>query len=156
VKSTHKFPPGWFTGLARPRCLGDGLFLEESGLDFLRIPPVASQKPLESWVTSPFSFVPINYTAYPPEDVIAVAEQKDECVTHPLIVRGTPIDCSQLHPYTLPKYSGWHPLLCASFRRHCLLMGSPALDAAVWSWLDDRHWLESHDLSFLVRRWANL
>jgi len=93
VKSIHKLPPGRFArvvNLNNYKYLGDGLLLsatsEENGLalNFLRIPPVASRKPLESWSTPPFSFVIMTYAVYLPEDVIAVAEQKVKCVTRPL------------------------------------------------------------------------
>jgi len=48
-----------------------------SGLDFLYIPPVASQKPIDMWSIPPFSFKPINFAVYHPENVLAVAEDND-------------------------------------------------------------------------------
>ena len=46
-----------------------------SGLDFLYIPPVASQKPIGMWSIPPFSFPVFVFTVYHPENVLAVGER---------------------------------------------------------------------------------
>ena len=55
--------------------------VERNGLTFLRIPPPASQKPVEGWNIPPFAYDIVGYAAYPPENVIAVAERGEKCVT---------------------------------------------------------------------------
>ena len=93
VKSILKLPPGRFANLAYHEHLGDGFLVSTSweekytALSFLRIPPVASRKPLESWSIPPFSFATMDYAAYLPEDVVAVVERNEKCVTRSLIVR---------------------------------------------------------------------
>ena len=88
MKRTHKLPPCQFEfeGLDTSKRLGGGLIvsdsLEEDGLalNLIRIPSVANQIPIESWSIPLFSFMALRYAVYPPENVIAVAEQSKKCV----------------------------------------------------------------------------
>ena len=43
-------------------------------LRFLRIPPATSQKSIERWDIPPFPFNIEAFSAYPPDDILAVAE----------------------------------------------------------------------------------
>jgi len=82
VKTPLKLPPGQFTCWGDARYLGDGHLATDSahgnGLTFLRIPPVASGKPVEDWSIPPLTFEILGYAAYPPENVLAVAEQGEK------------------------------------------------------------------------------
>ena len=79
VKRTTKLPPIQSLGWDSAEYFGDGHLatdsVEDDGVTFLHIPPVTSQKPVESWSIPPFPFDVFGYAVYPPENVIAVAEQ---------------------------------------------------------------------------------
>ena len=85
MESPRELPPNRFLGWGAARYLGNGYLAsdsaEESGLAFLYIPPIASQKPVESWTIPPFSFPVLDYAAYPPENLLAVPEINEKCVT---------------------------------------------------------------------------
>lgn len=52
---------------------------------FLRVPPGASQRPIEGWKIPQFPFDPCEFAAYPPADLLVVAELREKWVTHVLI-----------------------------------------------------------------------
>jgi len=80
VKSTHKLPPNPFSGWNPTEVLSKNLVassaIQLSGLAFLHIPPFSSQKAVEGWSFPPFPFKILDFTAYAPENVLAVAELK--------------------------------------------------------------------------------
>lgn len=80
VKGTHKLPPSRYPRWDRAIGLGRNMLAShstpEGGLDFLCIPSIASRKPVDGWSIPPFSFEVLGFTAYPPENLLAVAEQK--------------------------------------------------------------------------------
>ena len=82
TKSTQKLLSTRSSGWDHAKYLGNGYLasssVEPDGLAFLHIPPVASQKPVESWSVPPLSFDIFDYAAYPPENVLAVAERREE------------------------------------------------------------------------------
>ena len=83
VETPLKSPPGqsahW---LDNANYLGNGLLAvdsaEQNSITFLHIPPVASRKPVEGWSIPPFTFGISGYAAYPPENVLAVAERREK------------------------------------------------------------------------------
>ena len=82
VRSTPELPPSQSADWGKAKNLGNGYLGVHSagrnGLAFLRIPPVASRKPVEDWSIPPFTFNISGYAAYPPENVLAVAERGGE------------------------------------------------------------------------------
>ena len=46
-------------------------------IDFLHTPSAASRKLTERWSIPQFPFEVLRFVAYPPENVLAVAEKKD-------------------------------------------------------------------------------
>ena len=46
----------------------------QSGIDFLYIPPTSSRMPINEWSIPPFQFQILDFTAYLPEDMLAIAE----------------------------------------------------------------------------------
>lgn len=111
VKSTHELPPsqcssGWLTA----KYSGNGLFVAGSNNDthvaFLLVPPVASQKPIEGW-SIPSISLPGRISrreAYLPENVVAVSEGRERCVTGvppPLFLKDLTTHRSQVYSHTL-------------------------------------------------------
>jgi len=47
-------------------------------IEFLHVPPAMSQKPVERWSIPQFPFEVCQLTTYPPENIIAVVEMKEE------------------------------------------------------------------------------
>ncbi|KAF9649096.1 hypothetical protein BDM02DRAFT_1994298 [Thelephora ganbajun] len=82
TKSTYELPPTQSSGWDNAKYFGNGLLVSSSSKDndlaFLHVPPVASRKSVESWTISPLPFTIMCYAAYPPENVIAVAESKEK------------------------------------------------------------------------------
>jgi len=54
--------------------IGDGC------LRFLRLPPVTSQLPIKRWSIPPFPFNVKAFAVYPPDSILAVAEEKERWV----------------------------------------------------------------------------
>jgi len=48
-----------------------------SSLNFISIPPVASQKPIDVWSIPPFPFQLFDFAVYHPENVLAVSEHDE-------------------------------------------------------------------------------
>ena len=84
VKLAHELPPNQSLGWDRAKYFGNGLLvsdsLEDNGLAFLRIPSVASQKPIDGWCIPPIPFRNSGYVVYPPGNVVAVTEREKRCV----------------------------------------------------------------------------
>ena len=82
VKGTKELPPIQSSDWDKAEYFGNGHLathpVGQNGLTFLHILPVASQKPVEGWSTPPFSYEVFGYAIYPPENVIAVAEQQEK------------------------------------------------------------------------------
>jgi hypothetical protein len=80
VKSICKLPPNPFSGWKPTMVLSKNILASHSkkdqGLAFLRIPPFATRKAVEGWSIPPFPFKTFDFTAYTPENVLAVAEQR--------------------------------------------------------------------------------
>jgi len=78
-------PPNQSSGWDHAEYFENGLLasdsLEDNGLAFLRVPSVASRKPIEGWSILHIAFGILCYTVYPPGNVVAVAEHKEKCVT---------------------------------------------------------------------------
>jgi len=49
-----------------------------SGIDFMCIPSATSQKPVREWSIPPFPFQVLDFTAYPAENMLAVAEHENQ------------------------------------------------------------------------------
>jgi hypothetical protein len=81
VKSVHKLPEGPFSGWSDDVVLSKDLVasqsIDEPKLAFLRIPPLTTRKAVEGWSVLPFPFEPYGFTAYTPENILAVAEQRE-------------------------------------------------------------------------------
>ena len=79
IKSVWKLPPTQPIVWGRAEYFGNGLLASRAseihGLTLLHIPQVASQTPIGSWSIPPSPFDVFGYAVYPPENVIAVAEQ---------------------------------------------------------------------------------
>ena len=84
MESLRKLSPSRSLDWGAAKYLGNGHlasdFVESGGLALLHIPSIASQKPVESWNIPRFSFPVLGYVAYPPENVLAVAEKNEKCV----------------------------------------------------------------------------
>ena len=82
MNKVQKIPTSRSSGWGVARYLGNGhlafISVERSGLAFLHVPSPASRKPVEGWDIPTFSFDIFDYATYPPENVLAVAEQGDE------------------------------------------------------------------------------
>ena len=82
IKTPLKLPPGQSAPWDKAKYLGNGHLAVDSaqrnGLDFLRIPPVAGQGLVEGWSIPPLTFEIFGYAAYPPENVLAVAERGEK------------------------------------------------------------------------------
>jgi len=50
---------------------------QPSHIDFLHIPPTTSRKGTERWSIPQFPFEVLHYTAYPPEKMLVVAEERN-------------------------------------------------------------------------------
>lgn len=81
VESIRELPSGQSSGWGT-RYFGNGHLgyesVEPHSLAFLRVPPIASGKPIEGWNIPPFSFDIFGYAAYPPENILTVAERGEE------------------------------------------------------------------------------
>jgi len=81
VKSTHKLPPNQSSHWRRAKHHGGNVLASHPtpgrGLDFMYIPPAASQKLIDVWSISPFSFKLFAFAVYPPENVLAVSEHDE-------------------------------------------------------------------------------
>ena len=51
-----------------------------SGLSFVCLPPVTSQQPIKWWSIHPFRFNLEAFAVYLPDNIIAIAEQKERWV----------------------------------------------------------------------------
>ena len=82
VKSTHKKSPNQCSSSWRcTKYSGNGLFVTRHGSPaFLHVPPTASGKPVEDWSILLRPARISNRVAYPPENIIAVAEAREQCV----------------------------------------------------------------------------
>ncbi|KAF9645020.1 hypothetical protein BDM02DRAFT_3120950, partial [Thelephora ganbajun] len=84
TKSTYKLPPTQSSGWDVAKYFGNGLLvsssLEHNGLAFLHVAPVASRKSIESWSIPSLPFRIMCYAVYPLENVIAVAEPKENLI----------------------------------------------------------------------------
>ena len=49
----------------------------DDSLGLLRVPPVTSRKPIEWWKIPPLPFNPKAFAAYPPDNILALAEEKE-------------------------------------------------------------------------------
>jgi len=86
AKGTRELPPSQSSGWGKVGYFGNGHlapgsrvgFTEHNSLTLARIPPIASQKPVESWNIPPFLVRACGYAVYPPANVLAVAEHKWE------------------------------------------------------------------------------
>ena len=99
VKTAHEFyPPQLLSTWMDVKYSGNGLFVsypsKDEGPTFFRVPPVTSRKPPETWSIPPFPFRPAGYAAYPPENVVAVAELIGKCALclfeRPILVTDCP------------------------------------------------------------------
>ena len=50
--------------------------IEDRELAFLRIPPFTTRRAVEGWSIPPLRFEPFIFTAYTPENILAVVEQR--------------------------------------------------------------------------------
>lgn len=68
--------------LGSPRVIGKNLlailYHQLDIIDFLHVPSAMSRKPPERWSIPGFSFKALDYTAWSPENVLFVAEKKEE------------------------------------------------------------------------------
>jgi len=85
VKAIHKLPEEPDPERHFVRTLGWNLIayctMEEGligPLTFLRPPSVMSQKPIERWGIPPFPFNLGIFAVYPPDNLLTVAEEKEE------------------------------------------------------------------------------
>ncbi|KAF9782631.1 hypothetical protein BJ322DRAFT_165740 [Thelephora terrestris] len=98
VKTTHAFYPAKSSSWTTAKYSGNGLFVsypwKDEGLTFLYVPPVTSQRPPKTWSIPQFSFRAASYAAYPPENVVAIAELRQNSIrVHILNLRdGSPCD----------------------------------------------------------------
>ena len=80
VKAVHKLPQELLSQ-QYSTIHGGGLIIscdnQNNNLDFLRIPPVTSRKPIERWSIPPFPFYPVAFAVYPPDLILAVVEEKE-------------------------------------------------------------------------------
>ena len=61
---------------------------DSDNINFLRVPSATSGEGTDRWSIPKFPFNALRYTAYPPENVLVVAESKEGCVdTMPLAYR---------------------------------------------------------------------
>jgi hypothetical protein len=78
VKSIRELPPGPFSDWSDITVLGKNFItsqlIEDRELAFLRIPPLATRKAIEGWSVPPLPFKTFGFTAYAPENILAVAE----------------------------------------------------------------------------------
>ena len=86
VKNTRELPPGRFSpdwSWCNAECSGNGLLAvgsdEGKSLSFLHVPLVASRKPVEEWSIPLLPGEILRRVVYPPENVVAVAEEEEEC-----------------------------------------------------------------------------
>jgi len=93
VKSTRELPTDRYSsGSHHVKYSGNGLLIpgpkEDGRLAFLRVPPAASQKPVEDWSIPLLPDWILYHVAYLPENLIAVAEGEEKYVVGvPLFVR---------------------------------------------------------------------
>lgn len=82
VKTVYEFPEGVDLHRYYITTLGWGIIpyhnTADGSLSFLRPPPVTSQKPTEWWSIPPFPFSLEFFAAYPPDDLLVVAEEKEQ------------------------------------------------------------------------------
>ena len=52
--------------------------MEDGPLSFLRLPSVTSQKSIEQWSIPPFPFGLKVFAVYPPDNILAVAEEREK------------------------------------------------------------------------------
>ena len=79
-KAIHELPEGSSLGVY-PTILGRNLIALRNtqnvgGLTFLRFPPVTSVSPIERWRIPPLPFELRHFAVYPPDNILAVAEEK--------------------------------------------------------------------------------
>ena len=53
-------------------------YSESNCLNFIRVPPAASQQPVEMWSIPPFPFKVLDFTAHAPDNLLAVAERRGQ------------------------------------------------------------------------------
>ncbi|KAF9643424.1 hypothetical protein BDM02DRAFT_3273044 [Thelephora ganbajun] len=84
MRSTYELLPTRSSSWGAAKYSGNGLLVSSSlrhkRLAFLHVPPVASRKSVESWTIPPLPFRIMCYAVYPPENVIAVAESKENLI----------------------------------------------------------------------------
>ena len=82
AKTIHELPEELSLEQHLTTTLGWGLIAycntEDGSLSFLRPPPVMSQKPIEWWTIPPYPFSLKVFVAYPPDDILVVAEEKEQ------------------------------------------------------------------------------
>jgi hypothetical protein len=82
VKSVHALPREIFSESHTITVLGENFLASHAWqdriLNFVRVPTAASQKPIEWWTLPPFPFRIERFTAHVPDNVLAVAEIKEE------------------------------------------------------------------------------
>ena len=82
IKAAHKLPeeliPRWAYTLGRNLIAFRSI--RGDCLGFLRVPPVASRRPIEWWDVPPLPFDVRAFAAYPPDNILAVAEEKERRV----------------------------------------------------------------------------
>ncbi|KAF9645019.1 hypothetical protein BDM02DRAFT_3120947 [Thelephora ganbajun] len=83
TRNIYELPPTHSLGWGSPMYFGNGLLASRSlysDLALLRVPLVASRKSVESWTIPPIPFMVMCYAVYPLENVIAVAESKENLI----------------------------------------------------------------------------
>jgi hypothetical protein len=82
VKSIRELPPGPFSDWNAITILSNNLVASQSmghhELAFLRIPPLTTREAFEGWSIPPIPFRMFGFTAYTPENILAVAERRGQ------------------------------------------------------------------------------
>ena len=82
MKTIHELPKGLNIGRHFVTTPGWNLItfrsMEDGTLSFLRLPSVTNQKPIEQWSIPPFPFGLKAFAVYPPDNLLAVAEEKEQ------------------------------------------------------------------------------
>jgi len=82
VKSIHELPRGTFSEIHTIMALGGNLLasrgLRDNSLAFARVPPAVSRKPIERWSIPPFPFRIEIFATHLADNILAVAEEKEQ------------------------------------------------------------------------------
>jgi len=82
VKTTHELPEELSIYKIFTTTPGRNLIAyrnpEEGKLSFLHVPPVTGQRPIEWWSIPPFPFIVDVFAVYPPDNLLAVAEEEEQ------------------------------------------------------------------------------